>query len=404
MPMKKRIVITVLALFVVCVGVLHINYPLPYVIRVMVDQGPDYDDFETSPASVISPADVASRLPYEPDADVLELLQSYPGIDSLDQFVASTETTAFLIVHQGQLVLERYGLGHDSESIENSFSVSKSVASALVGLAVADGSLDIDDSITDYLPELRERDHRFEAITIRNLLDMVSGIAYSRDIKFPIINNDDPLVYYHPDLASVVLERTEIASAPGKFRYNNYNPPLLGLILERTTDQSVSEYLEQRIWKPMGARRPAGWSVDEQGFERMESGFHASARDFARFGLLYLNQGKAGDRQLIPESWIDDSTDTDTHIELEKYDGRQWGYRAGWWIVPRPDGRSDYCAIGHFGQFIYISPQFDAVFVRNGPGRGEWGDRDWTALFYFMAERLGQASTAQMQSNSRIGG
>ena len=67
--MKKRIVITVLALFVVCVGVLHINYPLPYVIRVMVDQGPDYDDFETSPASVISPADVASRLPYEPDAD-----------------------------------------------------------------------------------------------------------------------------------------------------------------------------------------------------------------------------------------------------------------------------------------------------------------------------------------------
>ena len=148
----------------------------------------------------------------------------------------------------------------------------------------------------------------------------------------------------------------------------------------------------------------AGWSVDEQGFERMESGFHASARDFARFGLLYLNQGKAGDRQLMPEGWIDDSTDTDTHIELEKYDGRQWGYRAGWWIVPRPDGRSDYCAIGHFGQFIYISPQFDAVFVRNGPGRGEWGDRDWTALFYFMAERLGQASTAQMQSNSRIGG
>ena len=145
----------------------------------------------------------------------------------------------------------------------------------------------------------------------------------------------------------------------------------------------------------MGASRPAGWTVDEQGFERMESGFHARARDLARFGLLYLNQGQAGDRQLLPESWIAASTDTDTHIDLEQYDGRQWGYRAGWWIVPRPDGRSDYCAIGHFGQFIYISPQFDTVFIRNGPGRGEWGDRDWTELFYFMAERLAHRRNAK---------
>ena len=392
--MKKKILVTVSALLLVCIGLLHINYPLSYVIRVMVDQGPDYDDFQTFPASRILPADVASRLPSEPDARVIELLQSYPGIDDVDQFVASTETTAFLIVHQGRLLLERYGLGHDSESIENSFSVSKSVASMLVGLAAADGALAIDDSITDYLPELRERDKRFEAITIEHLLDMVSGIAYSRDIKFPIINNDDPLVYYHPDLASVVLEQTEIASAPGQFRYNNYNPPLLGLILRRTTGQTVSEYLEQRIWKPIGASLPAGWTVDEEGFERMESGFHASARDLARFGLLYLNQGQAGDRQLLPASWVDDSTDTKEHIELEQYNGRQWGYRAGWWIVPRPEGRSDYCAIGHFGQFIYVSPQHDAVFVRNGPGRGEWGDRDWTELFYFLAEKLPNRSNA----------
>ena len=386
--MNKKIVVAVFALFVVCVCLLHINYPLPYIIRVMVDQGPDYDDFQNFPASRILPADDVSQLPYEPDAAVIELLQSYPGIDNLDEFVAETETTAFLIVHQGRILLERYGLGHDSESIENSFSVSKSVTSMLVGLAAADGVLAIDDSITDYLPELRERDKRFEVITIEHLLNMRSGIAYSRDIKFPIINNDDPLVYYHPDLAAVVLKRTEIASAPGKFQYNNYNPPLLGLILRRTTGQTVSKYLEQRIWKPIGAGLPAGWTVDEQGLERMESGFHASARDLARIGLLYLHQGQAGDRQLLPASWVEESTDTSEHIELAQYTGRQWGYRAGWWIVPRPEGRSDYCAIGHFGQFIYVSPQHGSVFVRNGPGRGEWGDRDWTQLFYFLAEKL----------------
>lgn len=386
--MKNKILVTVSVLFVLGAGLLHVNYPLPYVLRVMIDQGPDYDDFQTFPASRILPADIVRQLPSEPDPGIIELLQSYPGIDDIEQFVASTETTAFLVAHQGRLVLERYGMGHSSESIENSFSVSKSVTSMLVGLAEADGALAVDDSITDYLPELRDRDPRFEAITIEHLLDMKSGIAYSRDIKFPIINNDDPLVYYHPDLASVVLERTQIASAPGEFLYNNYNPPLLGLILMRTTGKTVSEYMEARIWKPVGASLPAGWTVDEQGFERMESGFHASARDLVRLGLLYLNRGQAGDRQVTPASWVDKSTDTHEHIELEQYNGRQWGYRAGWWIVPRPEGRSDYCAIGHFGQFIYVSPQYDAVFVRNGPGRGEWGDRDWTELFFFLAERL----------------
>lgn len=397
MPNRKQILIVVLAIIAVCIVQLHVSYPMPYVLKVMVDQGPDYDDFQTSPASVIASADIASRLPVKLDTSVVDVLEAYPRIDTVDQFLEHTQTSAFLIVHGGQLVLERYGLGHDSESIENTFSVSKSVTSALVGLAVADGVLALDDPITDYLPELRKRDQRFGAITIENLLDMVSGIAYSRDIRFPIINNDDPLVYYHPDLASVVLQRTEIDSAPGTFRYNNYNPPLLGLILKRTTARPVSEYFEQRIWKPMGASRPAGWTVDEQGFERMESGFHARARDLARFGLLYLNQGRTGDQPVLPESWISDSTDTDTPLELEKYDGRRWGYHAGWWIVPRPQGRSDYCAIGHFGQFIYISPQFDAVFVRNGPGRGEWGDREWTGLFYFLAERLAHREAAVRQ-------
>lgn len=388
MTRTRRIVIPILGLLVACLGLLHVFFPLTYVIDVMVRQGPDYDDFRVFPASVIAPAASPGGLPAAPDPAVLDLLESHPNIDAFDAFLEATHTSAFLVVHKGQLVLERYGLGHDADSIQNSFSVSKSLTSALVGIAAADGLLRIEDKITDYLPELGERDQRFAAITIENLLDMKSGIAYSRDIRFPIINNDDPLVYYHPDLESVVLQRTEIDSAPGSFKYNNYNPPLLGIILKRQTGLTVSEYVERKIWQPVGAANPAGWTVDDNGFERMESGFHARARDLARFGLLYLRHGRMGQQQVLPKRWIKDSTDTATRIKLEQYDGRQWGYRAGWWIVPRPEGPSDYCAIGHFGQFIYISPQFDAVFVRNGPGRGEWGDRDWTGLFYFLAGKL----------------
>ena len=388
MTMLRRFLIFLLVLVGACLGLLHVNYPLPYVFNVMVRQAPDYDDFQVFPASVIAPAETPSRLPATPDLAILDLLEAHPEIDSLDGWLKATNTTAFLVVHHGRLVLERYGLGHDANSVENTFSVSKSLTSALVGLAAADGLLHINDPITKYLPELQERDQRFEAITVENLLDMNSGIAYSRAIKFPIINNDDPLVYYHPDLQAVVLHGTEIESAPGSFKYNNYNPPLLGIILKRQTGLSVSAYFERRVWRPIGAAQPAGWTVDKKGFERMESGFHAHALDLARFGLLYLNRGRVGNRQVLPESWIKVSTDAETKIELDEYDGRQWGYRAGWWIVPRPEGPSDYCAIGHFGQFLYVSPQFDAVFVRNGPERGEWGDRDWTGLFYFLAENL----------------
>ena len=97
---------------------------------------------------------------------------------------------------------------------------------------------------------------------------------------------------------------------------------------------------------------------------------------------------RVDDRRVLPEAWVMSSTDFSKPVELDEYDGRTWGYRAGWWIVPRPEGPSDFTGIGHFGQFIYVSPQYDAVFVRTGPGRGSWGDRDWTELFYFAAERL----------------
>jgi CubicO group peptidase (beta-lactamase class C family) len=327
-------------------------------------------------------------LPVALDPRVAQVLEQHPHVDELETFLDATETTAFLAVHEGRLVEERYLRGHDRESAQNTFSVSKSVASALVGLAVRDGVVALNAPITLYLPELRERDERFAEISVEHLIDMRSGIRYSSGAPFPFVNADDPLIYYHPNLQSIVLDRTAIASHPGTFQYNNYNPPLVGLILRRTTGMPAAEYLERELWRPLGSAHAGGWTVDDHGLERMESGFYARARDLARFGLLYLNRGLAAERRILPEAWVLESTDVPEPLELDRYDGRSWGYRAGWWIVPRPDGRSDFCAIGRYGQFIYVSPQYDAVFVRTGPGRGSWGDFDWTELFYFAAERL----------------
>lgn len=375
-------------MLVVALAALHARYPLTYIYTVFVYQSPDYTDIHEFPASSISASENPGTLPIELDPQVITLIEAYPGIEGFHNFMGATETTAFLIVHEGRLVVERYANGHDKDSVENTFSISKSIASAIVGLAIRDGLFRLKAPITEYLPELAERDERFHQVTVENLLDMRSGIKYVDGIKFPIFDSDDPLSYYFPKLETILLERTRIEGPPGKFQYNKYNTQFLGLAFARSAGMTVSAYLEQTLWGPMGASAPAGWTTDEHGLERMESGFFGRARDLASFGLMYLNGGSINGRQVVPADWVQISTDTAKKIELEKYDGRKWGYRLGWWIVPRPEGPSDYCGIGHFGQFIYVSPQHNAVFVRNGPGRGDWGDRDWTALFYSLAAQL----------------
>lgn len=385
---RSRLAVLVgLIVFTIGLGI-HLRYPFPYIYRVLVYQDADFSDIHRFSARPIAAPESPSELPVTPNTDATDVVEQHPGVQELGAFLEETETTAFLVVHEGRLVVERYLRNHDRDSVQNTFSVSKSITSALVGLALRDGALELDTPITRFLPELGGRDDRFAQITVEHLLDMRSGIDYSPDTPFPFVTADDALIYYHPDLESIALERTAIASPPGTFQYNNYNPPLLGLILRRATGLSVAEYLERELWHPLGAEHAAGWTVDDHGLERMESGFHARARDLARFGLLYLNRGQVAGRRILPEAWVLKATDVSEPPELDKYDGRRWGYRLGWWIVPRPDGPSDFCAIGRYGQFIYVSPQYDAVFVRNGPGRGSWSDFDWTELFYFVAERL----------------
>ena len=128
--------------------------------------------------------------------------------------------------------------------------------------------------MTDYVPELLARDARFADITISQLLDMTSGIHYE---EFPLPNGDDALTYYFDDLRALAIERTQIDEAPGmRWHYDNYNPLLLGLVLERATGMPVAEYLGERLWTKIGTESAASWSLDrEGGFEKMESGINA---------------------------------------------------------------------------------------------------------------------------------
>ena len=185
---------------------------------------------------------------------------------------------------------------------------------------VAQGRIgSIDDPVTRYLPELARRDPRFGRITLRHLLTMSSGLA---DL--------DP--YYDLDLRTVALRDTRIAGPAGRrFHYNNINPILLGMVLERTTGESVSTYLAKQLWGPLGMEADGSWSLDSRrsGLELLQAGLNGRAIDFAKLGALYLHRGVWRGRQLVPHRWVADSTSADTRTDPSPRFEYDWWTRPG---------------------------------------------------------------------------
>jgi CubicO group peptidase (beta-lactamase class C family) len=319
------------------------------------------------------------------DGDKLEHVE-------LEELLRSTGTHAFIVIRDGQLVYENYFNGYQRDSICVSRSLAKSFTSALVGIAIADGFIkSVDDPITNYLPELKGQG--FESITIKNLLTMGSGIRY-RLHDFPW--DEEAIAYFYPALTTLMLTDLKIVEPPGQsFHYNDYNTELCGLILKRATHQSPSEYLQQKIWKPLGMEFPATWSIDsnEDDLELMYVLLNARAIDFAKFGVLFLNKGNWNGKQIIPERWVVESTtmDPNDNRPWETYpDFRDDGgyYKYFWW--GRTFGSDDYYfeAMGLWGQYIFVEPKTRVVIVRTGSTWGKVGPGGWEQVMRYIATHL----------------
>ena len=327
------------------------------------------------------------------EARINSIFETQPLIDEMESFIEGSDTQALIIIKDDTILYEKYANGIGRDSIVTSFSIAKSFTSALIGIAIHEGHIhSVDDPITAYIPELAERDPDFEKITIKDLLKMSSGIEYR---EFPFLNGDNTLTYYHPDLRQLALSETEIINQPGEyFLYNNFHPLLLGMILERATGQPVAEYLEEKIWQQIGMEFKGSWSLDENGFEKMESGINARAIDFTKFGRLFLNNGRWGDVQVIPEDWIAESIQGDHYLRDPAYYETSFGpelidtanggyYQYMWYGLTREDGPDDFFAAGNHGQYIYISPQADLVIIRNGESFGSGLKYfDWIEIFH----------------------
>ncbi len=289
---------------------------------------------------------------------------------ALKDFVNETQTTSFLIVKNDELVYEQYACGYDDTSINTSFSTAKSIVSLLVGKAIGDGYIkSVEQPISDYIDEFKNK--KIGKTTIEQLLLMRSDIEYDEDK--PLWFGDDSLTYWHPDLRKLALEHTSLTTRyNGKFHYNNYHPLLLGIILERSTSMTVSEYFEKTIWSKIGAEYDASWSLDskESSFEKLESGINFRAKDFIKIGSMLLHGGEWNGERIVSREWIYQSVYG--NYESEEYngtflDGINAGYKYMWYYA---DNSTDYFAWGKSDQILYISPENNTVILRCGKSDG----------------------------------
>jgi len=264
-----------------------------------------------------------------------------------------------IVVQDGKVRLERYGLGYGPQGRWTSFSVAKSFTSTLVGAAIRDGYIkSIEDPVTRYIPDLAGGG--YDGVTIRQLLSMTSGVKWNEDYTDPqsdvarMFSNEvpagqDPTVWY--------MKKLPRESEPGtKWVYKTGETNLIGVLVERATKKTLSDYLTEKVWKPWGMERDAFWMTNPVGSEVSGCCLSVSLRDYARMGMFALSGGKG----VVPDDWFAQATVSQIPASPDFKGGAGYGYQ--WWVQPG----ARFAAIGIFGQSILIDPAKKLVVVMSG--------------------------------------
>ena len=311
-------------------------------------------------------------------------------IESIDYF----NTDGLMILKDGEVHYENYWNENKETSRHIIWSVSKSFLSALVGIALDEGLIeDINDPIIKYLKDFKGTG--YEGVSIKNLLQMSSGIEFNEDYGDP----DSDINRYGRVTATGTSQR-EFAKTLKNSRepgtYNHYislDSQMLGMLIAEVSNMSVKEYLHEKIWSKIGMQDDAFYLTDKQEIEMSLGGLNVTLRDMAKFGQLYLNKGKWNGNQIVPSEWVANSTiPLDKHVQPnagDEFSSDSWGYGYQWW-VPGPEV-SDYTAHGIYNQFIYINPKSNVVIAKTSSNYNFVDERQYTkdahiAIFRTIAE------------------
>jgi CubicO group peptidase (beta-lactamase class C family) len=309
------------------------------------------------------------RLPLLAKANIIEAGDSVHPIaqgapikiaTNVDAYMKAQRTAGLVIVQDGNIRLEKYGLGFDAKGKWTSFSVAKSFTSTMVGAAIKDGYIkSIDDKVSAYIPDLKGS--AYDDVTIQQLLTMTSGVKWNEDYGDP----KSDVARFNEHVADKGVDTTvsymrklpREAPAGSKWVYKTGETNLIGVLVSSATKKKLSDYLSEKVWASYGMEQDGSWLLGSTGHEISGCCLQASTRDFARFGLFMLDGAKVNGVSILPDGWIAAATTKQVGIGAP---GKGYGYQ--WWTYD--DGT--YAAQGIFGQGIFIDPKRNLVIASNG--------------------------------------
>ena len=369
---KKLILSFLLALFILLAsGGLIYRQEIYQLSKVLTFFEPDVisDNFRSIvdifPTKKVEKSNVPSLLPSPSEQQLPGSFRLGDSIVNTRDFFDHTLTDGFLVYQDDSIRHEYYGNGFSEDDVHISWSMSKSVVSALIGIALDEGAISsIQQLATDYLPELAGTG--YDGVTIKNLLQMSSGVRFNED--YGDFNSDINRMgrYFALGMPMADFAATlENENPPGTVNhYVSIDTQVLGMILIKATGQGITEYMKTKLWDPIGATSDAYWIADNTGTEFALGGLNITLRDYARLGILFLDSGRWKGKQVVPEEWVLNSTrPLDPHVQPRVSGGNKLdGYGYQWWI---PYGANDeFNAQGIYDQFIYVDPDKDAVIVK----------------------------------------
>ena len=282
---------------------------------------------------------------------------------TFDDFLAHQRVTGFLLIKDGEILVERYQYNRNSKNRFVSHSMAKSIVSLAIGMALTEKKIAaLDDTVAKYVPKLAG--NPYGETTIRNMLRMASGVPFTE-----VYDGNDDLAKFNrirltQDTITALREfKTRETEQGTRFHYASNQTVVLTLVLQAVTGTPLSEYLTPRLWQPMGAEDDATWVRTKDGTETGSGNFNAILRDYGRLGILLANDGEAGGRQIVPREYLLDATDW--HRQPDAFRPKNatgyFGYGYQYWLFPGEKRR--FALLGVYGQSIFVDPELKLVMV-----------------------------------------
>ncbi len=355
----KKIIFIFLGILVSAMFLAYLFAPR-YIQKALIYQTADIDDYK------IFDNDTVKAGNYQP-WKVSSKYNTHKFSDKAIKNFIDYKSVAFVVIQHDSLLQEDYWNGYSNQSLSNSFSMAKSIVGLLIGIAIDEGKIkNVDQAVVDFLPEFNTPE--LKGITIKNLLTMSAGFDVSE--AYSSLFNITTEAYYGENLYKLSTG-LKVKDKPGTmFNYVSLESQLLSFIIEKACGMSISKYASEKLWKPIGAKYDALWSLDKKGGnEKAFCCFNSNAPDFARIGQLVLNHGKWNDLQVVSDTFLTQALQVDDFLKDESNENvTYYGYQ--WWILNYKDTKIPYCR-GLLGQYIFVIPSKDAVVVRLGEKRSD---------------------------------